>query len=185
MPIAISTLLHGSLNQYVFFVLHNCAQHDSIAKTFPDFNHQYLRGISYHALSSNIRETLNNKPVKRDDKPAQTGGAKKPPEATPKFTWSFTWVISTDKLEAIIENEKELKSDEFWYCGYKMVLTIGHVKKCDHYYRGNNMETFNAKLFLEILNVKKHSAVEISWSVTNQTNGCRSQCSEERHTFTN
>ena len=162
--------------------LYNIVQHDSIAKKFPDFNHHYLRGISYHALSSGIRETLNNKPVKRDVKPAQTGGAKKP-QATPKFTWSFTWAISTDKLEAIIENEKELKSDEFWYCGYKMVLTISHVKKCDHHYRGNNMETFNAKLFLEILNVKKHSAVEISWSVANQTNGCRSQCSEERHIF--
>ena len=160
--------------------LYNIVQHDSIAKTFPDFNHHYLRGISYHALSSNIRETLNNKPVKRGVKPAQTSGVTL--QATPNFTWSFTWVISRDKLNAIIETDKEIKSDEFWYCGYKMVLEISNVKE-SNVYSVNNNETFNAKLSLEILNVKQHSVVEISWDVASQANNCRSRYGQKTDTF--
>ena len=162
--------------------LYNIVQHDSIAKTFPDFNHHYLRGISYHALPSNIRKTLNNKPVKRGVKPVQTD-VPVMVQPTPYFTWSFTWVIPGDKLDTLIENEKELKSDEFWYCGYNMVLAISNVEKSNNYYTGNNSERFIAKLSLQILNVKQHSFVEISWNVASQAKNCRSQSGETRHTF--
>ena len=162
--------------------LYNIVQHDSIANKFPDFNHHYLRGISYHALSKSIRETLNEKPVKRDVKPAQADGAVML-QATSNFTSSFTWVIPRDTLDTLIENDKELESDEFWYCGYKTVLAINSVKKSNNHYMGNNKETFYAKLFLEILNVKQHSVVEISWNVASQANNCRSQSGETRHTF--
>ena len=162
--------------------LYNIVQHDSIANKFPDFNHHYLGGISYHALSKSIRETLNEKPVKRDVKPAQTDGAMML-QATPNFTSSFTWVIPSDKLYALIENDKELRSDEFWYCGYDTVLAISNVKKSNVQYTGHNKEIFNAKLFLEMLNVKQHSVVEISWNVSSQANNCRSQSGETRHTF--
>ena len=161
--------------------LYNIVQHDSIAKKFPDFNHHYLRGISYHALSSDIRETLNNKPVKRNAKPVQTDGPEMIP-ATPNFTWSFTWVISRDKLDAIIENNKELKSDEFWYCGYKMVLTISNVEECEGHRRSN--KKFNAKLCLKILDVKQHSVVEISWNAASQASSLTiNWTGEKRHTF--
>jgi hypothetical protein len=145
--------------------LYNIVQHNAVAKKFADFHDHYLRGISYHALSNEIRETLHNQPVKRK---------LLVPEGhihIPSYSYSYTWVIPRDKLDALVGIDKELKSDEFWYCGYRIVLTLGHVKKVDGY-RGNNKETFSAKLSLEIINLKQHSVVVISWSVKSVANSC-------------
>jgi hypothetical protein len=147
--------------------LYNIVQHNAVAKMFVDFHDHYLRGISYHALSDEIRETLSNQPVKR--------------EGSTMFI-PYTWVIPRDKLDALVGIDKELKSDEFWYCGYRVVLTISHVKKVDGY-RRNNKETFSAKLSLEIINLKQHSVVAISWSVESQANSCYT--GTIRHSFKN
>ena len=150
--------------------LYNIVQHNTVAKKFADFHDHYLRGISYHALSSKMRETLRNQPVKR--------------EGSTTFI-PYTWVIPRDKLDTLVGIDKDLKSDEFWYCGYRIVLTISHVKKPDcNYYTRSNKETFNAKLSLEIINLKQHSVVVISWRVKSEANNCYSHCTIN-HSFEN
>jgi hypothetical protein len=147
--------------------LYNIVQHNAVAKMFADFHDQYLKGISYHALSDEIRETLRNQPVGR------IGSTTFIP---------YTWVISRDKLDPLVGINKQLKSDEFWYSGYRVVLTISHVKKADGY-RGNNKEMFSAKLSLIIINLKQHSVVDISWGVESDANSCYN--SNNRHGFKN
>ena len=120
--------------------LYNMVQHNALAKKLPDFNHLYLKGISYHALSDKIRDFLPRKPVMRKG-----------------CTFvSYTWVIPRHTLDALVGTDKGIKSDEFWYCGYQVVVSITHVNK-------PYQETFSAKLSLEILNLKQHSNVEIFW----------------------
>ena len=121
--------------------LYNIVQHDSVAKKFPDFNHHYLKGISYHALSDDIKDNLLNQPVKRK-------------VITQPFI-PYTWVVPADELKTLAETEQELKSDEFWFCGYKMLLTIKNVKK--------SFNEFNATLCLQVTNLTQMSVVEISF----------------------
>ena len=130
--------------------LYNIVQHHPVAKKLPDFNHLYLKGISYHALTDKIRDFHPNKPVLRK-------GCTFVP---------YTWVIPRHKLDALVGNEEEIKSDEFWYCGYQVVLTISHVNKLHKNsitWNAVYKETFSANLSLEILNLKQHSNIQILW----------------------
>ena len=131
--------------------LYNIVQHNPVAKKLPDFNDHYLRGISYHALSKDITESLPSQSVKRKG-------------CTGTFV-PFSWVIPKDKLDALVETDKDLKSDEFWYCGYRVRLTVSHVKrtKLQRGGFGSGGNNFSASLSLEILNLSKHSVVEIAW----------------------
>ena len=132
--------------------LYNIVRHHPVAKKLPDFNDHYLRGISYHALSKDITESLPSQPVKRKG-------------CTGTFV-PYTWVIPKDKLDALVETDKYLKSDEFWYCGYRVRLTISHVKRTKSQRRGFNfvpVNDYSANLSLEVLNLSKHSVVEIAW----------------------
>ena len=141
--------------------LYNMVQHHPVAKKLPDFNHLYLKGISYHALSEKIRDFLPSKPVERKG-----------------CTFvAYTWVIPRQKLDALVGTDKEIKSDKFWYCGYQVVVTISHVNKLVNCYQ----EIFSAKLSLEILNLKQHSKVEIFWHPASEDFTC--DCCGMRHTF--
>ncbi len=167
--------------------LYNIVQHHPVAKKLPDFNDHYLRGISYHALSSKIRETLHIYPVKRPASTQPFMGTRTQPfmgTRTQPFmgtgTQSFipyTWVIPRDQLDTLAGTDKELKSDEFWYCGYKAVLTISHVQNDDRRHH-QHMMPFKAKLSLQIINLKQHSVVEISWCAQGKAKSCG-------HTFKN
>ena len=132
--------------------LYNMVQHHPVAKKLPDFNLLYLKGISYHALTDQIKDFLPITPVRRK-------GCTFVP---------YTWVIPRYQLDVLVGTDKEIKSVEFWYCGYQVVLTIGHVNKLDKKIertRSNGVykETFSANLSLEILNLKQRSNVEILW----------------------
>ena len=165
--------------------LYNIVQHHPVAKMLPDFNDHYLRGISYHALSSEIKETLHIHPVKRKSstQPSMLGTGTQPAmlgTGTQPFI-PYTWVIPRDQLDTLVGTDKELKSDEFWYCGYKMVLTISHVQKDDCYMTNNNKKPFKAKLSLEIISLNQHSVVEILWRAQGEAN---SYC-DKSQTFKN
>ena len=132
--------------------LYNIVQHHSVAKKLPDFNDHYLRGISYHAMSEDIRKHLASQPVKR--KPH-----------TSNFV-PYTWVIPRHKLDALVGTKNKITSHIFWYCGYKVVLTINHVNQANTKIiidKGVKKETFSAELSLAIINLKQHSDVKISW----------------------
>ena len=149
--------------------LYNNVQHNPVAKKLPDFNDHYLRGISYHALSKKIiKESLPSQPVKRKD------GTFVP----------YTWSIPIDKLDALVETDEDLKSDEFWFCGYKGRLTVSHVKGVKSSNTSGSSGDNSANLSLEILNLRKGSVVEIVWRPCgehfhSQTND------DKKHTFKN
>ena len=129
--------------------LYNIVQHDSIAKNFPDFNHHYLRGITYHGLSDSMKKRV----------PCQTGRRKPSTE----LFFAYTWVIPVHELDDLVGTEEQLTSDPFWYCGYKMDLTITDVVNLDE------KEIFTAKLCLDINNVTKQSDVKIQWQAASQS----------------
>ena len=131
--------------------LYNIAQHDPVAKKLPDFNDHYLRGLSYHALSDAMMQRLPCQPVKR--------------KATREFFIPYTWEIPAEKLDALVGTENKLTSDKFWFCGYKMCLSIAHVAKVKSNYNRSktNKTTYKAKFTLVILNLTQQSAVTIQW----------------------
>ena len=147
--------------------LYNIVQHHPVAKKLMDFTNHYLRGISYHALSDTMKQRLPRQPVKKRAE-------------TQPFV-AFTWVIPTHKLNANTPGmtEKTLKSEEFWYCGYKMSLVITDIAKAENFYV--NHLTFTAKLSLEIRNLTQESEVSIQWQPA--SNCIVSIPFEERHTF--
>ena len=147
--------------------LYNIVQHHPVAKKLMDFTDHYLKGISYHALSDTMKERLPHQPVKRKVE-------------TQPFV-PFTWVIPTHKLSnaAFSLTDKTLKSEEFWYSGYKMRLVI-----CDIVKDRDLQETyamFKAKLSLEICNLTEESEVSIQWQPTSQC--FKSTPYEQIHTF--
>ena len=129
--------------------LYNIVQHDSIAQKFLDFNHNYLRGISYHGLSDSMKERVPCQP-----------GRRKP--STELFL-AYTWVIQANELDDLVGTEKQFTSDPFWYCGYKMDLTITDVVNLD------KKEIFTATLCLDINNLTKQSDVKIQWQAASQS----------------
>ena len=127
--------------------LYNIVQYHSIARKLPAFNHLYLRGISYHALSNNMKRKLLCQPVER--------------EPSTELLLVHTWVIPRNKLDNLVGTDNELISDRFWFSGYEMVLIIANVVKAQ-YSRGFQ-ELYKAKLLLLILNLTEQSEVEIQW----------------------
>ena len=129
--------------------LYNIVQHHSVAKKLPDFNDHYLRGISYHALSAIMKQRLPHQSVKRKDE-------------TQPFV-AYTWVIPTQKLS---QSEETLKSEEFWYCGYKMILVISNIVKTGNLTKKHSV--FTATLSLEICKLNEQSEVSIEWQPTSE-----------------
>jgi hypothetical protein len=145
--------------------LYNIVQHNSVAKKLPDFNDQYLRGVSYHAVSDSIKQRLLCQPVKR--------------KASAEFFIPYTWVIRRDKLDNLVGTEQELVSNAFWYCGYEMGLEISDVVKVNDL--GGNQAIFTATLCLGIFNLTQQSEVMIQWQPTSQS--FTSTPPERKYTF--
>ena len=134
--------------------LYNIVQHHSVARKFPAFNHLYLRGISYHALSNNMKKKMLRQPVKR--KPST------------ELLLAHTWVIPRNKLDNLVGTDKRLLSDRFWFCGYTMVLGIQNIVEVYDNYE-QNKDFFQATLFLAILSLTQQSEVMIDWEATSQS----------------
>ena len=144
--------------------LYNIVQHDAVAKKLPDFNDHYLRGISYHAVSDSMKQRLLCQPVKRKAR-------------TESFS-PYTWVIPKD-LDKLVGTDKSLKSDQFWYCGYRMVLVITKVVNINNF--GGNQAMFTATLGLGIDNITQQSEVMIQWQPASES--FTSTPPERKHTF--
>ena len=132
--------------------LHNMVQHNPVAKKLPDFKDHYIRGINYHALSGVMKRRLPCQPVNR--------------KASTKSFIPYTWVIATDELDKQAQSGKPIKSDEFWFCGYRMVLEINRIVKTLD--RGGNKALFNATLSLAVTNLTEQSEVMIRWKAASQ-----------------
>ena len=148
--------------------LYNIVQHHSVAKKLPDFNDHYLRGISFHALSATMKQRLPHQSVKRKDE---------------TFV-AYTWVIPTYKLRdaaLMLRDETlifRLKSEEFWYCDYKMILVISNIKTENV---KDKYSVFTATLSLGICNLNEQSEVSIQWQPTSECFMLKTL--EKRHVF--
>ena len=127
--------------------LYNIVQHHAIAKKLPDFIDHYLRGISYHALSYGITENLPKQQKRRPKTESVV---------------AYTWDIPRDKLRALVGTQNELKSDEFWFCGYRMGGKISDVVQDE------KVNEFGAKLSLEVMNLTEYSIVDVLWRPLSQ-----------------
>ena len=134
--------------------LYNIVQHHPVAKKLPGFNDHYLRGISFHALSAIMKQRLPHQSVKRKDE-------------TQPFV-AYTWVVPTYKLRgaAFMLSDETLKSEEFWYCGYKMILVISKIVKTGNV--KDKYSVFTATLSLKICNLNEQSEVSIEWKPTSE-----------------
>ncbi|CAB4027290.1 BTB POZ domain-containing POB1 [Paramuricea clavata] len=153
--------------------LHNIVQHNSVAKKLPDFNDHFIRGISYHALPDTLIQRLPRQPVKRKASMQFILST----EASKQFFIPYTWVIAVEVLDKLAQTGQTIKSCEFWYCGYKMVLVISHVLK----FTGGNKASFNATLSLAVINLTEQSEVMIQWQPASQS--FRSTPPERKYTF--
>ena len=141
--------------------LYNIIQHHSLAKKLTDFNDHYLRGISYHALPDFMKKQLPRQPVKR--------------KASTESFIPYTWVIPRDVLDELVGTDESLKSDEFWYCGYRIVLVIKHVGI------PSSCHTFCATLSLTIANLIEQSEVMIQWQLASRS--FPRTCCGKKHIF--
>jgi hypothetical protein len=133
--------------------LYNIVQHNSVAKKLPDFNNHYLRGIYYHALSDTLKRRLPCQPVKR--------------KANTESFIPYTWVIPRNELDKLVLTGKSLKSDKFWYCGYRIVLIISRVVKIMDL--AGNKALFTATLSLAVMNLAQQSEVMIRWQAASRS----------------
>ena len=133
--------------------LYNVVQHHPIAAKMADFNRLYLNGVTYHALTSEIKERLTVKPIKRT--------------AISEDIVQYTWNILNNKIEESVSTQEELKSDEFWCCGYKMQLSLANVslKGQDH----NSRRKYTGNLGLQTNELASESAFRVEWTSTGKT----------------
>ena len=148
--------------------LYNIVQHNSVAKKLANFSEYYLRGISYHALSDSMKQRLSR--ARRPDKR----------KAGTELFIPYTWVLPRDELDKLVETDNTLPSDEFWYCGYKMVLIINDVVKIKKL--PDQKESFKATLSLAMLNLIAQSEVTLQWQPVSQS--FVTTRDKEQHTFT-
>jgi hypothetical protein len=81
----------------------------------------------------------------------------------------YTWVIPIDELGELVGTDESLESDEFWYCGYRVVLVIKHVVCKAMSFTRYNKSIFNATLSLTITDLIELSEVTIQWQLASQS----------------
>lgn len=125
--------------------LHNVVQYHPIATKMADFNGLYLKGVTYHALTREMKERLTVKPVSRD--PIQ------------EEIVQYTWVIPGDEVEEFVSSSKILTSDIFWCCGYSMQLYLMEQSKMASI-------AYRAVLCLKVIGLRNESFLPVKWTWT-------------------
>ena len=127
--------------------LYNVVQWHPIASKMECFKELYYRGITYHALTRQMREGLDMKHVERKN-PNYYG--------LDEFV-QYTWVIAKENLKTAQDTD-ELTSEIFWCCGYKMQLSL--KKKCK---TASNPRTNYVDMTLHVLGLSKTSDLGVKW----------------------
>jgi hypothetical protein len=90
--------------------LYNVIKNHPIATKMPNFSEFYHGGLTYHALPSEQKKLIEEKPVLR----------KKPEERIIQYTFD----VKKEDYETVLANGSELNSETFWACGYKINVGI-------------------------------------------------------------
>ena len=121
--------------------LYDVVRNHYIAKQMPGFDEHLLKGLAYHGFSDLRREQLEPQPKKRplvnDSDP------------------TFSWVID-DELEKKLTTYpgKRFYSDNFWYEGYKMLLSLTY---CDV------QDVSNCSFYLTVCNLRDKASLHVSY----------------------
>lgn len=133
--------------------LYNVVKTHPIASKMPCFQDLMLQGMTYHALSPELKQRLEEevKPRQRQILNA----------STPQFTWRIS------KTQLFTHNSTSIESEKFWLCGYKAYLqVIFHSGS-----RTNNNYCVRIHLYLPELTNKSY--VPLSWNVNGMTGSCK------------
>ena len=124
--------------------LYNVIKNHPIASKMPKLMELYLAGMTYHAIPPEQKKLLKDQPVLR----------KKPDEAI----CQYSFVIKKENFEKRNVDAK-LKWDEFWACGYKMIVE----GSCGFYNR--------FQPYLSVFNLNEESLVPLQFSIFAVTRG--------------
>jgi hypothetical protein len=133
--------------------LHHIVQYHHIAKEMPSFSKLYLKGMTYHALPSSMKDNV----IAR--------------QKTPDNTIQFTWMVTKNEIEALQNRTSGetgdesnptcddcLESPRFWWCGYEMQMNMSLTGDRFHGY-------LRAKLHLLVYCLKKRSRLPVKWLI--------------------
>ena len=90
--------------------LYNVIREHPIASKMPNFSEFYNKGLIYHAMPSEQKKLLKERPVSR-----------KTPEGK---IFQYTFVVDKGYFEAVMATGSELNSETFWACGYQLSVGI-------------------------------------------------------------
>ena len=151
--------------------LYHVVQNHHIAKEMPSFPELFLKGMTYHALPSPMKDNAICR------------------ENAPENTVQFTWVVTNKEIEALqnrisreIEDESNPTSDNclvsprFWWCGYEMQMNMSLSRdQFRGYLRG--------KLHLLVHSLKQRSTLPVRWVIVSdeiQAKSCATTFSVKR-----
>ena len=127
--------------------LYNVVRVHPIASKMPGFQDLMLQGMTYHALSPELKQRLTS-------------------EITPRQRQinadvvQYTWTIS--KTQLLTYNTNPIASETFWLCGYKAYM------KLQYYSRYSSGNSYSVKVFVHLLGLTNKSYVPLNWTVSGQ-----------------
>ena len=125
--------------------LYNVVRVHPIASKMPSFQDLMLEGMTYHALSPQLKQRLVEEVTPRQ-RQVLNG-------ATPQFTWKIS------QAQLFTHNQTRIDSEKFWICGYKAFM---QVEYCSGSTASNN---YSARIYLNILELTNKSYVPLTWNV--------------------
>jgi hypothetical protein len=124
--------------------LYNVVRAHPIASKMPGFQDLMLQGMTYHALSPELKQRLTEVTPRQRQILNTT---------TPQFTWTIS------KSQLFTYNSTRIDSEKFWLCGYKAYMQI-------EFYSGNTrINNYSANIYLSLLELTSKSYVPLSWAV--------------------
>ena len=146
--------------------LYNVVRAHPIASKMPGFQDLMLQGMTYHALSPELKQRLTGEVTPRQRQILNTG--------IPQFTWTIS------KSQLFTFNSTRIDSEKFWLCGYKAYMQI-------EFYSGSTAtHNYSARIYLSLLELTSKSYVPLSWTVNgkNGTNNFTSISASQSVTVT-
>ena len=127
--------------------LYNVVRVHTIASKMPGFQDLMLQGMTYHALSPELKQ-LHSSEITPRQRQINTGIAQ------------YTWTISRAQL--MNYKTTPINSEKFWLCGYKAYIHLQYNSA----YRGGN--SYSVQVYVHLLELTNKSYVPLTWTVSGQ-----------------
>ena len=122
--------------------LYNVVRIHPIASKMPGFQDLMLQGMTYHALSPELKQRLTEEITPRQRQPNVN-------------ITQFTWTIS--KTQLFTYNKTRIESEKFWLRGYKAYLQV-------EFYQGNaSTNYYQVRVYLSLLDLTTKCYVPLAW----------------------